>query len=139
MIDARRWVLAETWLSLGLRLEWMGDWEAERVPSQDWQNDPDERVDFVYDGRGVWRVRGQGPRSLFGARPLAPQLSVDTMRHELAHYLAATDEDRGKRNFGLGPDDVETEERVIKAEQIVDALMTACGRIAGLALAGGRR
>lgn len=139
MIDARRWVLVETWLSLGLRIEWCPAYDRDRIPQTAWQTDDDTGGLFIYAGFGVWQA-DRSARSSFARPPLtAPQLSTDVLRHELAHWLTATEDERRKRNFGAGDDGVDlrdTEARAIAAEPVIDALLSASARIANLALGG---
>lgn len=133
MIDAGRWVLAEAWLSLGLRLRWApayGD-----VDRDDWQEDSELRTRYIYDGAGVWLVREDTGRTSLGyTRPTSPQMGTDSMRHELSHYLSASAEDRAKRNFGLAMDDAAAEERALQAEEVIDAMLAACARITTMAI-----
>ena len=135
MIDTRRWVLAEAWLSLGLRVEWVGTWEASRIERADWQDDPDSRARYLYDGLGVWKVE-RGDRRRAETETTVPDLSLATMKHELAHYLVSTEEERGKRNFGIpsAATSSDNEDRALAAEKVIDALTSACGRIAASAL-----
>jgi hypothetical protein len=129
VIDAKRWVLAEAWLSLGLRVCWGYDG---MFPRDQWQDD-EGRGRYGYLGGGEWAVlRPYDGRT--GPINTAPSLSTETMRHELAHYLSATEEDRGKRNFGLdenGPAD--NEDAALLAERVVDAILEASSRIIALA------
>lgn len=139
MIDAARWLLAEAWLSLGLRIEWMPSYQEREIHQEEWQEDGEGRR-FVYDGLGVWRVLNAN-RSLFDRRqPTAPSLSTESMKHELAHYLAATPTQRQIRNFNIGAmgraDGEEKEAESVEAEQIIDAMLTAASRICELALRG---
>lgn len=139
MIDTRRWALVESWLSLGLRIEWMPSYLMDSVSRDEWQEDPDEKASYVYDGGGVWRVRDDDRASrLYRPRPTAPQIGTAAMTHELAHYLAASEDDRARRNFGIAPKDDGPERRALEVEQVLDAMMAACGRIAELALTGRR-
>lgn len=141
MIDARRWVIVEAWVSLGLRVEWISSWEIAGIPRNAWQTDNDGHARYLYDGFGVWKVeRREGRRGDIDARTTVPELSLDLMTHELAHYLVASEEERGQRNFGI-PAEAQTsdqEDRAQSAEKVIHALMLACGRIAGLALHGSR-
>lgn len=113
MIDARRWILVEAWLSLGLRIEWCPSYDVERYRDA-WQTDDDGGARFVYAGLGTWRVLDPTGRT-YGPSPIAaPQLSTDALKHELAHYLAATEAERLALNFGIpagDPADVEQRER----------------------------
>jgi hypothetical protein len=139
VIDTRRWVLAEAWLSLGLRVEWLSKYQAESIARDLWMRDEEERTDYIYNGHGVWSIRGDGrSEPSFGfPRATSPAMGTEAMRHELAHYLIATEEERGRTNFGLSNSDDDHERRALEAEKVIDAVLAACGRIAGLALASG--
>lgn len=133
MIDASRWVLVEAWLALGLRVEWAPSYE--RLPDSAIQTD-DDGSRFYYDGHGTWKVIEHDR-----ARQLrtAPTLTAETMAHELAHYLVATEPAREARNFGLGMELRSDEEyHALAAEKVISAVIAACSRIAELALKGGR-
>lgn len=134
MIDARRWVLVEAWLALGLRIEWAPSWET--IPSGDWQDDEGQR--FYYEGRRTWRVMSSGHGHV--KRTDHPSLSVESMAHELAHYLVATAEQRQQRNFGLHSADLTSdgEDRAVDAEAAIHAVLAGANHIAQLALKGGR-
>jgi hypothetical protein len=138
MIDTRRWVLCEAWLSLGLRIEWAG---YASVPREDWMED--DGVSYYYDGYGTWKVAkptSEGYRTP-GLPPLtAPMLPTESMRHELAHWLSASQDQRLLRNFGITQADPENREtRALDAEATIDAMMGACDRILSQAIAGRRR
>lgn len=77
MIDARRWILVEAWLALGLRVEWMPSWEASSMPLDEWQDDG-EGHRFVYAGNRTWLVedRGRSPLSLRSTFQLGVGLGV---------------------------------------------------------------
>lgn len=144
MIDARRWVLVEAWLSLGLRVSWMDRYDAERVGRDEWMSDDETGSRYIYDGARDWFVaEPTGNRRLPGyANPDAPNLGTGALRHELAHYLTATEDERSKRNFGakptVGGDPAETEERALLAEQVIDAMLNASARVLRLSFKGGR-
>jgi hypothetical protein len=134
VIDARRWALVEAWLSLGLRIEWCPSYEEQRFRAH-WQSSQYSDEKFLYAGAGAWKVLDrQSGRRMYGPRPTAPQLATEDLAHELAHYLAATKEQRGEINFGMADGDDDAEERAMVAEQVIDAVLTACNRIAGLAM-----
>lgn len=135
MIDPRRWILVETWLALGLRVEWMPRWEAESVPSSAWQSDDEEGRAFVYDGNRVWKVRDERRGAAPGGPWTAPTFGTATLAHELAHYLAATPSQRHMRNFNADPG---SELDALDAEAVIDAVVGAAARIAGIALQGRR-
>jgi hypothetical protein len=134
MIDTRRWVLVEAWLSLGLRVQWAPSYLA--VERDSWQRDDEERVDYVYEGGGLWYVLQPERMSLGFSPPTSPQLGVLTLLHELAHYLVSSEDARAHRNFGLTGQDNDGEARALEAESVIHAMAVACGRIASLALAG---
>lgn len=136
MIDPSRWILAEAWLALGLRLEWAPKWE--RLERDQLIDDEELHRTFYYEGGGVWRVLETDRGYRAGTRPTAPELGTDAMRHELAHYLAASAEERARRNFGLTTRDSDAEERALEVEQVIDAMSAAASRIASLAMAGRR-
>lgn len=131
MIDARRWVLVEAWLALGLRVEWMRGWDAERVESAEWMTDEEEHRKFVYMGDRVWGVYDDRRGISVGGPYTAPTFGTETLRHELAHYLAATAAQRHLRNFGATADD---EISALEAEKVIDAVIGAAARIATLAM-----
>lgn len=144
MIDTRRWVLCEAWLSLGLRFEWAGAYEATQLPREEWQEDDGVRHAYFYAGAGVWKVHqpsdvGYRPADL--PKLTAPMIGTDSMRHELAHWLASSSEQRAERNFGIGggAEADARERRALDAEATIDAMMGACDRILGQAIAGRRR
>ena len=133
MIDPRRWILVEVWLSLGLRIEWMPRWSVDNVKPADWMADDEDRLRYIYDGSRLWLVRDERLGHTKSGLPTAPILGVETLRHELAHYLAASPAQRLLRNFGAGEDD---ESRAIETEQILDAVINASARIADMAMRG---
>ena len=136
MIDPTRWIVVEAWLSLGLRVEWAGTYD--HVVAELWT--PDEGGSrYVYAGhlmdkRGVWLVQ---PSRHTGST--VPQLSTEAMKHELAHWLTSSPEQRKMANFGLtgrsGTDDT-PEDRAGNAERVIDAMIAASARIVSLALGG---
>jgi hypothetical protein len=139
-VDTRRWILAEAWLSLGLRMRWAPEY-MRRETTSEWLDDAETRGHYLYDGHGEWLVLASDRGLTFGANPGSPYLGVETMRHELAHYLMASAERRTQRNFGLRTTDRDTaeEERALLAEQAFDAVLAGAARIADLALSGDRR
>jgi len=138
MIDTRRWVLVEAWLALGLRIEWCPIYQADQFRDH-WQQGEDTEERFVYAGDRRWLVKSSRRGPLLGSIGQAPQLGVLDMRHELAHYLAADEEQRAAINFGMTRDSHADEERAGEAEQVIDAMMAASARIASLALERGQR
>lgn len=138
MIDPTRWVLAEAWISLGLRLEWAPRWRTD-ISREQLMHDDEMRRDYYYHGGGVWHVVEVENGLRVGPRPTVPELGTEAMSHELAHYLAASGEQRGVFNFGLTGKDGAEEDRALEMEQVIQAITRACGRIAGLALQGDRR
>lgn len=146
MIDARRWILVEAWLSLGLRIEWCSSWEHGRIEKDAWlEDDGDSRrkpTRFVYTGNRLWQVERE--RDVYGRPPNMepPQLSTDALRHELAHYLTASEDERACVNFGASPaigpgnDPKDTEDRALAAEKVIEAMLAASARIANMALGG---
>lgn len=137
MIDTRRWILAEAWLTLGLKIRWA--WGAhEAKPDIEIQEDDETRLRYWYTGHGEWAVikpqRGYGDRS---TEFEVPYFGTDTLKHELAHYLAATGDERNEVNFGLPKSDP-NEDRCALAEKVVDAILRPCGRIAAMAMGGSR-
>lgn len=124
----------EAWLALGLRLEWAASYT--QIASTEWMGDDEEKASYYYEGFGVWRVLERHNRMPGYPSPRAPQMGNESMRHELAHYLIATDEQREQRNFGLTGADTNTEAQTLGAERIIDAMINACDRIAALALKG---
>ena len=142
MMDTRRWILVEAWLALGLRVEWIPSFNVDRVERNEWAEDEETRLWYSYDGHGIWQVRHDGRAGRVPGFPYntAPVLGLDALRHELAHYLSATVEEREKRNFGASfqalADPADVEQRALNAEKIIDAMMVACARIADMALSG---
>lgn len=133
MIDAKRWVLAETWLSLGLRVEWAPSYG----PEPKWQSDDETRQRFTYAGRGLWLVqKPDGYRGSFSFQtvPVTPSLGTETLRHELAHYLAATRDERDQPNFGFDATPERDEEQALLVEQVIDAMLNGANRIATLSV-----
>ncbi len=133
MIDCERWVLAEAWLANGLRLRWS---YADDPRDKSWQGDASER--YRYEGHGVWEL----PRPYdFLNRPFgqetAPQLSTATLRHELAHWLVATEDQRALMNFGIPNEGLEADEAehaAVAAERVLSSVVGAAARIASLAI-----
>lgn len=135
MIDARRWVIVETWLALGLRLEWEHSWERDRCPADELMLCDETNRRYFYDGHGVWKVlKPPDNARVFRQLPdvRSPTLGVETLAHELAHYMVAQPEQREKMNFGLSVkttlDDGE-EERAVLAEQVIDTMLVGVQRI----------
>lgn len=141
MIDTERWVLVETWLSLGLRIRWARPFQAtdmdRRGERELIQRDEDTGLSFWYEGDGEWLVirPEDGRRSSFPF-PLndAPTMSAAAMRHELAHYLRATAEARDKRNFGLTESDQDEESATLSVEAVIAALTQSCGHVVSAAM-----
>ncbi len=135
MIDCARWVLAEAWIANGLRVTWGPRLEYTRNVEHDgWQGDATDGF-YRYVGHGEWEV----PRpNSYTTRPFgeetAPQLSTDTMRHELAHWLIATAEQRYERNFGLTAKDDDAESRAVAAERVIASIIAAASRVVSLSL-----
>lgn len=136
MIDASRWVIAEAWLSLGLRLTWAG---RHQRGQEGWQDDDETKLSYRYAGYETWEVLEPDDRWRVYPRQDVPVLGTDSMRHELAHYLVATPEQRNARNFEL-TDKLydEFEERAMAAEKVLAAMLVGASRVAALALGGGR-
>jgi hypothetical protein len=134
MVDAARWVLVEAWLSLGLRMRWGYAGSAEL------QVDEESGLRFWYAGHGEWNVERprDGLRSAYPYNDV-PQLGTYAMKHELAHYLAATPEQRERANFGLAQKDNADEERALESEAVIDAMLRGCSQVVSSLLAGGRR
>lgn len=131
MIDARRWVLVEAWLALGLRIEWGGSWR-DAGARDAWMPDDETRLYYLYSGHGVWTVRDDEVARRIGyPKNAVPVLSTETLRHELAHYLAATPEQRERVNFAAGADE---ERATLEAEKVIDAMLAGADRIAAQAL-----
>jgi hypothetical protein len=142
VIDPARWVLAEAWLGLGLRLKAMPSWTLREIERPQLMRDEELGTDYIYDGDGVWLVNLPTTTIAGYTNPYAPQMGGDAMKHELAHYLIATEDQRRQRNFGLRADsDRDDEERALQVERVIDAMINGCGRIVHTALgaAGSRR
>jgi hypothetical protein len=129
MIDARRWIVCEAWLRLGLQLRSIDPDNLGLYAQHDWLRDPDGRW-YLFAGNRTWLVRGLG----------TPELATTTMLHELAHWMVSDDHERHVVNFGVehGKDPRNNEPRAAQCEQGLVALMHACNGIANLALTGGR-
>lgn len=137
MIDASRWVIAEAWLSLGLRLIWAG---SHRARDAGWQDDDETKQSYRYAGYETWEVLDRDLGWRVFPKPEVPYLSTQAMRHELAHYLVATPEQRNKQNFELTDSLTdEFEERAVAAEKVLSAMLVGASRVASLALGGGPR
>ena len=132
VIDCARWVLAEAWISNGLRVIW-GLHDA-RFGTGEWLGETGRL--YRYRGFGEWEV--QRPHNYL-TRPLgeetSPQLSTEDMRHELAHWLLATEDQRNEVNFGLTSDDNDAEQRALAAERVLSAVIAAASRVVALSLA----
>lgn len=135
-LDLRRWILVETWLALGLTMAWATYYDRDR---HEWLESQSGRYKFRYVGRKRWEILEPDPYRKPGAsRADVPCLDTEDLRHELAHYLAATTEDREKANFGIvksGNDD--REDRALEAEQVIDAVLTGARRLAESGLRNG--
>lgn len=129
MIDITRWVLSEAWIANGLRIRFARSYE--KPPAETFGED----ARFWYAGHGEWIVLP----SEQGYRPYgqsdAPVMSVVDMRHELAHFLIATADQRALVNFGGG--DL-LEERAVAAESVLSSIINAAARIADMALTSRR-
>ena len=92
----------------------------------------DTLAQYWYAGYGEWRV-------MVGDRE-PPCLGVTAMVHELAHWLAASNQQRWLVNFGLdadpGADAVE--DTTLMVERGLQAAMMSCSNVVAMAL-GGRR
>ncbi len=129
-MEIDRWVLAEAWIANGLSLRWgSSHYGFERSEIQN-----ENGVQYYYEGYGVWVVIDPTP----GYKPLgnteAPFLPTADMKHELAHWLIATEDERSKQNFGLTKDSNDLEERTIAAEAVITSIINAAARITNLAL-----
>lgn len=138
MIDPTRWILVEAWLSLGLRVEF-----AAGHMNIKWQESIDGGRRFYYEGYGAWIIELHNEdRKTFGfERATTPELTTRDMAHELAHYIAATEEQREKSNFGMSDDgdgfqNIDLENRALLVEQGIHALVRAAANIAAMALGG---
>lgn len=137
MIDARRWVIVEAWLALGLRIEWAPSYER---TNRNWLQSNDEKYQYRYTGGGTWQVLDDEHWRRPGApKPTCPQMSVSDMQHELAHYLISSPEQREMVNFGFPIDTGRTaEERIasndredlaLEAEKVIDAVLVGANRL----------
>lgn len=133
MIDATRWILTEAWLSLGLRVEWLPSYETHR--KRDWQQN-ESRMDIHYEGGGLWYVLPEERVSTGYPRHDVPVLATETLKHELAHYLVASADERKRENFGMTEDSDAQEQAAIMAERVINAMIASTSRIANLALGG---
>ena len=80
--------------------------------------------------------RPQDYRSIFSFQtiPVTPSLATETLRHELAHYLAATREERDQPNFGFDATPERDEEQTLLVEQVIDAMLNGANRIATISV-----
>jgi elongation factor P hydroxylase len=65
----------------------------------------------------------------------APSMATDDMRHEMAHWLTADEDQRRRMNFGTpstSADDIE--ERAASAERVLSAVVAAAARIVDMAI-----
>ena len=131
-MDTRRWILVEAWLSLGLRVEWCPGYESQSIAKDDWIPDDESNVFYVYAGHRLWLVKPPIQTRPWNEPVTVPVFGIATLRHELAHFMAATKDEREKRNFGMSLEDRET--HVTQAERVIDAMLLASARIADLAL-----
>lgn len=129
MIDTSRWVISEVWLAMGLRI----------LPAEKWDTPPGDQLQvcdetrnrFWYDGRGVWRVAAADREPAL--------LGASTMTHELAHWLAASQEARDEINFGMSTDpygNMAAEATSDMIEKGLIAAMKSCSHIVSMALHG---
>ncbi len=121
-----RWILVEAWLLIGLRIRWAKSYE--QRPAKLFG----ERANTWYAGNGEWVVIPDRVVAGYLGEFEAPEMSTDDMRHELAHWLSATPEERASVNFNALTD--EPEERAITVERAIDAMCSAAARIASLAI-----
>jgi hypothetical protein len=125
MIDTRRWVIVEMWLSLGLRMQPVKSWDRNRLDLP-WQQSNDDGPRFYYKGDELWIVDDRD-----GER----QMATEDMEHELAHWMEATELQRRLENFGLREKvDDEREDKAVNIQRIISAAVDASSRIAQLAL-----
>jgi hypothetical protein len=133
-LDLRRWLLVEAWLALGLRMSWATYYDRER---HEWIDANSGRYKYRYVGGKEWEILEPDPYRRPGTnRNDVPVLETDDLRHELAHYLSATPEDREKPNFGIAKKDLndERENKALEAEAVIDALLVGARRIAEMGL-----
>lgn len=144
MLDPLRWVLLETWLSLGLSWRWADPWERrDFVDKEDWQ-EPTHKGSpkYCYLGLGKWISKPYYEHAARVEPTSAPIIETEDLLHELAHWIVATEEQRCEKNFGMSPgissegDDIER--RVTDTEKVIRTLALSCGRIATMALQGGQ-
>ena len=143
MIDCARWVIAEAWLANGLRIRWSSESEATLRKDVGWQGGREDGGYYRYAGFGEWEVaRPSNWHSRSYGESVAPVLSSDAMRHELAHWLVASEDERHLQNFGIadkGAHADEAEGRAMAAERVLSSVVDAAARIAALALGGNIR
>lgn len=136
MIDTQRWVLSEAWVASGLRMRLARNYEANDARTKDLLQG--DARSYWYAGFGEWVVldpdRGYQP---FGSGN-APTMSTEDMRHELAHWITATDEQRNLVNFGMTKDSEDMERAAVAAEAVIASIAGAAGRIVGMALGAKR-
>ncbi len=82
----------------------------------------------------MWVVIDTTPGYKILGNTEAPFLPTPDMKHELAHWLVATEDERNKNNFGIGVGDDDMEMRTIAAEAVITSIINAAARITNLAL-----
>lgn len=131
-MDIARWVLSEAWIANGLRIRWARNYEQNQAPKETFG---DGGAAFWYGSDGEWIfLRPEPWRTPFYGEVTVPSMSMEDMRHELAHWLTATPEQRGQVNFGGGE---EIEERAVAAERVLSGVIAAAARIAAMAMTPG--
>lgn len=142
MLDPTRWIVAEMWLDLGLRLRWASRYEMEKATDDHWVVDDgdDERRSYFYVGGGVWVVGWLRTGGYYRSEPVEPpQLSSATLIHEMAHWMVSSAEAREKKNMGMTIESYEQEERALDAQRGIEACIRASAKIACMALGGRSR
>lgn len=131
MIDTSRWLLVETWLALGLRIEWCPSYRRLEGTGEQWMDCDETNQKYFYERDGTWRVMSHDDSFRRFTKPECPQLGTLTMRHELAHYLVATALERQEFNFKA---DDEAERRTMEVEKVIEAMLAGANRITAAAL-----
>lgn len=131
-MNADRWVILEAWVRMGLRFRTIPH-NALNIRKEEWQED-ENRLQYVYEGDGVWLLR-EPYRSPHDHSRVSLEMHTESMLHEMAHYITASEENRYQLNFGLPPQEYdEREDRAQLAEDSIRAILGAASHIAGLAL-----
>jgi len=112
-----RAILTDIWVSLGLSVQWCPRYA---VNGARWVTEG--RTRFFYAGHNKWFVE---PPQLDDRADYAalPTLATRIMRHELAHWLAASPEQRARINFDMRDNTSDAEKRAVEIESVIAILL----------------